>query len=165
VQGARFYDGTQDGRSNYSIDYGAGGVYRFDQNWANPAFLFSVNASGWLGITYDPTNNSLWVSDFGGNTVADYSMSGTALSSFTTPFGAITSLAMDTNHTLWMGSQGTLGTFYNYSTAGALLGTVTYSQLLNQNTLGGEITSTPEPGTLLLIGTGVVALASRLRRK
>jgi len=167
---AHFYDGTQDGTHNYSVGMGTGRVFSFDTNWTNPQLLFSLNVFGYLGITYDRFNNSLWLSKFsGGNRVADYTLGGVLISSFNTPFSSISSLAMDVNGTLWMGSQGTLGTFYNYSTAGAFLGSVFYPALANQNTLGGEIaaTATPEPGTLGLLATGIAGgfgLLRRLRR-
>jgi hypothetical protein len=166
VANAGFYDGTQDGTHNYSVDFRAGGVFSFDTNWANPQLLFNLSSPGYLGITFDRFNNSLWISTFdNGNTVADYTLGGVLISSFNTSFGSISSLAMDVNGTLWMGSQNTFGTFYNYSTAGAFLGSVFYPALANQNTLGGEIAATPEPGTLGLLGAGLAGAFGLLRRR
>src|SRR5262245_2069129 len=55
----RSWDGTTDGSSNYTVD---GSVFRLDQTWSNPVYLFGGVGIG--SLTYDPTNNSLWVSQF-----------------------------------------------------------------------------------------------------
>jgi hypothetical protein len=168
VAGVAFYDGAQGNGHFYSVDYFAGGVYSFDTNWANPQLLFSVGVGGDLGITYDPFNNSLWISAFNGTSVSDYALDGSLLSSFNATFGSISSLAMDLDGTLWMGSQGTEGTFYHYDTNGNFLGSVFYADLADQNTLGGEIAigvQTPEPSTLVLLGAGLAGALTRFRRK
>ena len=146
------------------MDYHAGEVFSFNTIWANPQLLFNLSSPGYLGITYDRFNDSLWISNFNGNTVADYTLGGVFISSFNTPFSLISSLAMDVDGTLWMGSQSTFGTFYNYSTAGAFLGSVFYPALVTQNTLGGEIAATPEPNTLGLLETGLAGAFGLLRR-
>jgi hypothetical protein len=162
VANAAFYDGATDGTHNYSVDYeSGGGVYQFDADWTNPNLLFSVPPS-YLGITYDATNDSLWLSQFGGSIVANYSLSGTLLSSFVTSLGSITALALDpADNTLWMGSQGTQGTFYQYSKAGVQLDTVFYASLQSQNTLGGEFRLVPEPASLFLGLTAVALIRHR----
>jgi hypothetical protein len=59
------------------------------------------------------------------------------------------SLALDpADGTLWMGSQGTLGTFYRYTQSGVLLQTRVYSSLARQNTLGGEFPVTNSASVL-----------------
>jgi hypothetical protein len=172
VPNAAFYDGTTDGTHNYSVDYGNGGVWQFDSAWANPVSLFATAVND-LGITFDPLDNTLWVSAFNGNTVTHYSLAGAVLGSFVGPTSSLTSLALDpADGTLWMGSQATQGTFYQYSRAGAPLGTVTYTELVPQNTLGGEFASggaaaVPEPGSLAMLGACGLGLLGirRLRRK
>jgi hypothetical protein len=164
--GAAFWDGATDGTHNYSVDYEVGGgVYQFDADWTNPVLLFSV-PQGYLGITYDATNDSLWLSRFSGNTVANYSLSGSLLSSFVTPFDRISSLALDpADNTLWMGSQGTQGTFYQYSKAGVQLDTAFYPGLQSQNTLGGEFRVVPEASARALFACGVITLVSFRRER
>jgi hypothetical protein len=131
-------DGTTDTTSNYSVDINTGNVYSFNSTWGSPTYLFTTSP-GFLGITYDATDNSLWLANHGGNTVEHRSLFGTLISSFTVPFTSITCLALDpADNTLWMGSQNTGGTFYQYSKSGTALGSVFYPALAAQNTLGGE---------------------------
>lgn len=167
---ASFYDGTTDGTFNYSVDYSSGDVYRMNSDWSNPTVLFNVGGDGYLGITYDASNASLWVSNFNGFDVRQYTLGGSLLSTFNLPFTASSSLALDpADGTLWMGSQGTQGTFYQYSQAGVQLSTVTYNDLVSQNTLGGEFAvtaaSAPEPGSLALLGLVVPVVGLVRRRK
>lgn len=171
LSGAAFYDGTTDGTSNYSVDIGSGNVYRMGRDWSSPAVLFSTGLIAPLGITYDTGTGTLWVSEFFGDVVANFTLGGTLLSSFNTGFSSISSLAYDpADGTLWMGSQGTLGTFYQFSTGGALLSTETYAALAGENTLGGEFNllpaAVPEPaGLALAAAAGVGGAVARLRRK
>jgi hypothetical protein len=136
--GAAFYDGTTDGVLNYSVDFSNGGVYSMNSDWTNLISLFSTPA-GDLGIAFDRSSGTFWLATFNGSTVEHRSHTGAVLSSFTVPFTSITCLALDpADGTLWMGSQDTQGTFYQYSQTGALLNTVHYIALETQNTLGGE---------------------------
>ncbi|HOX36661.1 MAG TPA: PEP-CTERM sorting domain-containing protein [Candidatus Brocadiia bacterium] len=158
------YDGTSDGTYNYTVQYLTGDVYRTDLDWQNPVLLFNIGDGSELGITYDGTNNSLWVSDFDTDTVRNFTMGGGLISSFSAGIVSLTCLALDpADGTLWMGSQLTEGTFYQYSKAGVLLDTVTYGPLAGVNTLGGEMV--PEPGSLILVGLGAVGLAIYRRKK
>jgi hypothetical protein len=159
------YDGASDGTHNFGVDYSGGAVYQFDANWGSPTVLFSgLGSANYLGITYDPTNNSLWISRWNSTTVENRSMNGTIISSFELPFDAISCLAMDyADNTLWMGSQNTYGTFYHYSRTGTSLGQVTYGAMSSQNTLGGEFAPVPEPASLAVIGLGLLVLRRRRR--
>jgi hypothetical protein len=150
------YDGTTDTTSNYSVDYNSGNVYSFNGDWTNPTLLFS-EPIGFLGITYDATDNSLWLANFNGTIVEHRSLFGTLISSFTVPFTSITCLALDpADNTLWMGSQNTQGTFYQYSKTGSQLSTVTYPALVTQNTLGGEFQALLPTGQLEVNGQGTI---------
>ena len=172
-----FFDGTTDGTHNYSVNYNIGSenVYQTDRNWQTPVALFQV-PEAYFGITYDRTNNSLWISNFHGTTVGDYSLTGTLLSSFNTTFNSITCLSLDpADNTLWMGSQNTKGTFYQYSKGGVFLQSDTYAALANQNTLGGEFniaapavpeaSTTVSLGLLLVLGLGGVTIAARRKTR
>ncbi len=172
VVGARFFDGTTDGTSNYAWDFDNGTAYRFDLNWANPVQLFTLGTGSgrMLGITYDPTNDSLWLSGWEGsvgNVVENRAMNGTLLSSFTLAHDQNVALALDpADGTLWLHDRNTLHSavlvFEQYSKAGLLLNSQTYPSLSRENILGGEF-RVPEPGTVLLLGLGGLALLRRRR--
>jgi len=162
------YDSTTDGSHNFLVDYTYGTVYQTARDFTNPVALFSGTGSYNVGITYDKTNNSLWISGWGATTVVtDYSLNGTVLSSFDTGHYENASLAMDpATHTLWLVDDENSFKLEQYSTAGVLLSTGPYVGY----SLGGEFdmgggTPTPEPGSLLLFGSGVLGLAGLVRRK
>lgn len=158
------YDSTSDGAHNYLVDFGTGWVYQTARDYTNPVALFNTGTGYDLGITYDRANNSLWISGWNNTMVQDYSLHGTLLSSFSTGHFDNAALALDpADHTLWLVSDyGPINYGYleQYSTAGALLSVGPYVGY----TLGGEF-NTPEPGTLIMFGSGILGLASMLRRK
>lgn len=160
------YDSTTDGSHNFLVDYTYSGVYMTDRDFKNTMFLFTANDPYNVGITYDATNKSLWISGFFGSTmVTDYSMDGTILFSFDTGHYENGALAMDpATHTLWL-VNGTNGELEQYSTAGVRLSTGPYVGYA----LGGEFdlgaAPLPEGGTLMMFGSGLLGLASVLRRK
>ena len=134
---SRAWDGTTDGTSHYAIDT-AGGVYRFDRDWSNPLRLFGAGGLG--ALTYDPTNNSLWVSQFSTMIVTEYTLAGVALGSFSTGHTQNMALALDhADGTLWLHDRTTQGTFEQWSKAGALLNRIAVPGMSTQNALGGEM--------------------------
>ena len=178
------YDGTTDGTYNYYVQYdgyttgntNVENVVRTDLDWQNPAVLFSVQTLAnicceFLGISYDPANDSLWVSGWGLTDIRDYSLSGTLLSSFSTGHYYNGALANDpADGTLWIaydeGSQ-----LEHYSTAGALLQSGTPIGLPGCCYLAGEFQLTraavPEPASLALVGLGLTAagIGRRVRQR
>jgi hypothetical protein len=141
LAGAGFWDGATDGTNNYSVDYNNGGVYKFDSDWGGPSLLFETPIH-YLGITYDESNNTLWLSQWDNGVVEHRALDGTLLGSFAVPFTKISCLAIDpADGTLWMGSQITQGTFYQYTQSGIIVTTRVYPFLTKLNTLGGEFPS------------------------
>jgi hypothetical protein len=178
--GEIYYDGTSNGQHNYTVQYQAvdnsgnyqENVIQTDLNWQNPIALFAVEAQGAagldLGISYDSLNNSLWVSR-GGSTIRDFSMTGTLLSSFSTPYFFMTALAFDNlDNTLWF-SYAATNTLVQYDTNGNFLQSGIPTGLPNNYYLAGEFSTTgipiPEPAITSLLALGLAALALASRRR
>ena len=133
---ARAWDGTTDGSFNYCID-GSGGIYRFNPDWTNPTLLFTAGSIG--ALTYDPTNNSMWVSQFSTTMVTNYTMAGVVISSFSTGHTQNMALALDhADGTLWLHDRTATGTFEQWSKTGTLLNRIAVPGMSTQNALGGE---------------------------
>lgn len=144
--GRRFYDATTDGNHIYAWDYEFGSAFRFDLNWSNPVELFNVpGQADFMGITYDPTNDSLWVSGWDLQTIRNYTLGGVLLSSFDPGSMLNSALALNPlDGTLWFSAFGT-SQFQNFSKSGTFLG----SEAAPADLFGGEIVAVPEPRPLL----------------
>ncbi|MEE9478331.1 MAG: PEP-CTERM sorting domain-containing protein, partial [Roseateles sp.] len=178
-----FYDGTTDGRYNYAIgrvgDVGHDSIYRFDRDWGRPEQLFALGGDGAYGkgVTYDPTNRSLWVAmqvtnDLGTRKVfRDLALDGSVISQFVVRDSDGYGLAMDyADGTLWT-TRGTAEHLDQYSRSGQWLQTAVYDELAGQaSTRGLEFDlagfhSVPEPASLTLVMLGVLCACASSRRR
>jgi hypothetical protein len=166
-------DGTTDGSTyNYGVTCcGTNvGVYRGDRLWQGLELLFGLPSDG-SGITYDPVNESLWIS-FANNTIAQYSFTGTLISSF----GAqndVAALAYDaSSDSFWYHINGT-SRFVNVNRSGQELHDLTIAGLFTFNAYGGEMAilgalpegQVPEPGSWVLAVSGLALVVARFRRR
>jgi hypothetical protein len=180
----QYADGATDGRRNYTVAYSPQNalpfttVYGFNRDWAERESVFTLTSNtSAIGITYDPTNNSIWLlstvrDDVGGSRemIQDYALDGTLLSQFASvQYGR--SLALDyADGTLWA-VRGNANFFDQYDKAGNLLQTVSYSSRLgNQGGFVssefdlGAVNAVPEPAGLIWLSLALAALPAARQR-
>ena len=132
--------------------------------------LDNDNYSRRIGITYDPTNHSLWITGMFGsiaNLVENRKMDGTLISSFRTTLSALTAIALDPKDgTLWMTTQTGSKHYHQYTKSGEYLGSVTFAEV-EGIALGGEFAFVPLPPAALmgLAGVGGLGLARLWARR
>ena len=132
----RCWDGTTDGVNFFAIDSG-GGVWRFDDTWENPALLF--NAGGIGAVAYDTTDDTMWVSQFGTNTITNRTLAGAIIRQFSTGHTQNMALAIDpADDTLWIHDRTTQGTFEQWSKDGVMLARIAVAGMNTQNALAGD---------------------------
>jgi hypothetical protein len=168
-QFSQILDGTTDGTSNYGSTFSSDVVLKANGDWSNSSLLFALPTDS-SGITYDPTDNTLYVALYD-NTIHHYSLSGTDLGSFANPNGGfLAGLAYEAStDSLWAYENGlhfgTTGNLFQFTKTGSLLNSLFVSGLANAiNPLGGEM-AVPEPGSLALLGLGAGALLLRRLRR
>lgn len=97
-------------------------------------FLSPFNVS--VGVTYDRSNDSFWISSVNDGIVANISRAGSVLSSFNTGLSRVVALALDpADDTLWMGNSS--GTFFQFTKTGTQLSSF-FDLSLTTNVLGAE---------------------------
>lgn len=132
-------DGTTDGVNNYVASWSDNGVVEMDLQFENGAVLFNPGFSV-IGITYDPTDDSLWLVNDDDTSIHQYSKAGVSLGSLDADLGGRNCcLAYDPGtDTLWMSQNGG-STMYQFEKDGTALDSVNVVGLPASNTWGAEI--------------------------
>ena len=164
-------DSTSNGVSNFLVSFADGGVYKTDRDYTNATLLFTADQDS-IGISYQAANNSLWVADWVGTNVTNYTMGGTVLSSFSTGHSENGGLAYNPNdNTLWLVNDND-GILEQYSLGGTLLGNNDLGGAGTGYVLGAEFDlgggrggAVPEPATWALMTSGFGLAGAALRRR
>jgi hypothetical protein len=161
---ANAYDATSDGTSIYAWNWATATLMRYDLDWRFQRNVFSLGATyqnAFMGITYDPQNNSVWLASWNmwHGFLYDYSLDGHLLGTLAlaNPQASGNGLAYDpADNTLWFFSW-TDHRYEQYSKDGRLLGTIAGMDRI----YGAEFMMVPEPATTALLA---VVLVVSLRR-
>ncbi len=146
-----FHDGATDGTYYYSWGYFSNSLEKFDKNWNRIETMFTLTGTDRLGVTYDPTDDTFWITCWSQGRVEHYTRSGSLLGSFNTnTYSGM--IALDyTDNTLWTVVYSS-NAFKQYSKSGVLLQTVSVTGLNAGYIYGGEFRYLiPEPGTFVLL--------------
>lgn len=163
------YDGTSDGKYNYTVEYQTGDVYALDRNWNTPALQFSTGSPGaYPWITMNPGDGTFWLGNYNTGDIEHWTAGGSFISSFSTGLGIgyLAGLAYDpADGTLWCGSYSSVK-LYQFSTGGSLLSTVAPGR--SNYVYGMEFdlaqTAVPEPASMAVLGIGALAAIRRKKR-
>lgn len=166
LQGSVMSDGGTDAdQFNYGISF-TGNVWRYDRDWDNGVFLFDSTANDGLrkaGITYDPSDGTLWLSADRAAGIFHFKTDGTLLGNFNTVGNLDWALGLEpSTDTLWV-SEWQSESLSQYKKDGTFLGTVKVPGMRGRSFLSGEFAVTPEPTSCLLLGLGALALVRRRR--
>jgi hypothetical protein len=146
---ASCYDGASDGVRNWTVKVSGSTctVLVGDADWGNMQTAFTpINRC--CGITYDPTDGTLWLTKhFGGaDKVRHYTATGTLLGEFSVTLqnGGGWGIALDPfDQTLWIpGAYGTQARLDQYTKGGVLLQSISVPGVTTE-TFGAEFRLTP----------------------
>ncbi|MEM6441313.1 MAG: hypothetical protein AAF763_16645, partial [Pseudomonadota bacterium] len=167
-----------DGAPGRGVNYGVeccgtpNSVTVADVDWANQQELFVLPASA-SGILFDPTDDTLWISNLGSNAITQYDLLGSPLTSFTLDgAGQLAALAYESLTDSFWAYDKNSNSILNFDRAGDVLSDTGLDVSLD-NVFGGEMpigfsappgggAEVPLPPAILpaLLGVGALAAAA-----
>ena len=163
-----YIDATTDGTYIYVTGNTTNKIYRFNNDWTNGQLMFTANEVGrTLGITYDPTDNTLWLSGYNNSTMSHYDLNGNLLETFNVADTRTGALALDhADGTLWYYAHDN-HQLHQYSKDGTLLQRADITGL-GTRLWGGEfdfeLAYIPEPCSLICISVVLFWMFLKLRK-
>jgi hypothetical protein len=138
-----------------------------NSDWSGQRVLFNIPFNG-SGIAYDGLSDTLYVSDEDGPTVRHYSLGGRLLDSFVLNQPLVGLAYEEVTDTFWGFNRGSAN-LVAFNRAGLVLQEIDIPSFAPSNPWGGEMpvsaAVTPEPGSMLLMGTGAALIARARRRR
>ena len=138
-------------------------------DWSGQAFLFNLSGDG-AGIAFDPSDNTLFVTDFSG-IITHYNLVGGVLGTFNLG-QVLIGLAFDQSTDTFWGFNRNTDNLVQFSRAGAMLSDLDIPGFNPSNPFGGEMAVTmaitnqvPEPASLALTLAALGGLVITRRRK
>jgi len=162
-------DGTAGGSNNFGVECcsAQNSVTIANSDWSDQRVLFDIPFNG-SGIAFDGLTNTFYVSQEFTHTVWHYSLAGQFLERFNLA-QPLVGLAYEWSTDSFWGFNRETDNLVNFNRDGVILEDMDIPGFAPSNPWGGEMpisaSATPEPTSIMLLGSGVLFLARSRRRR